>query len=184
MYQPHRSETDDPHQRKMFLITHQFRCTAVAMVNCKEVQHSCQSAKNSRATLYNLIRSSACRTIFTLMMTTLSNSPHMCMCHSPPGSKYVVSEKFQLHLPALYVPLCTLYMLFVISLINFSIFFLDFIDYHGLLFRSRSANKENFLLISFGNNCSSHMLSKRGSSDNTNKLPQTKNLCNRAVGET
>ena len=40
------------------------------MVNCEEVQHSCQSAKNSRATLYNLIRSSACRTIFTLMMTT------------------------------------------------------------------------------------------------------------------
>ena len=57
----------------------------------------------------------------------------MCMCHSPPGSKYVVSEKFQLHLPALYVPLCTLYMLFVISLIIFSIFFwilLTAMDYY------------------------------------------------------
>ena len=32
-------------------------------------------------------------------------------------------RKFQLHLPALYVPLCTLYMLFVISLNIFSIFF-------------------------------------------------------------
>ena len=32
-------------------------------------------------------------------------------------------RKFQLHLPALYVPLCTLYMIFVISLNIFSIFF-------------------------------------------------------------
>ena len=58
----------------------------------------------------------------------------MCMCHSPPGSKYVVSEKFQLHLPALYVPLCTLYMSFVISFIIFFIFFfwilLTAIDYY------------------------------------------------------
>ena len=69
MCQPHWSGTDDPHQRKIFLKTYQFWCTPVVTVNCEEVQHSCQSAKNSRATLYNLIRSSACRTIFTLMIT-------------------------------------------------------------------------------------------------------------------
>ena len=129
------------------------------MVNCEEVQHSCQSAKNSRATLYNLIRSSACRTIFTLMMTTfrqftshvhvpLSTRKQICgfreisaslaslIC--PTMYSVLVICNFShyffhfffwillLHLPALYVPLCTLYLLFVISLIIFFIFFFGF----------------------------------------------------------
>ena len=184
MCQPDWSGTDDPHQRKIFLKTYQFWCTPVVTVNCEEVQHSCQSAKNSRATLYNLIRSSACRTIFTLMMTTfrqftshvhvpLSTRKQIC------GFKEISASLASLICPSVY----SVHFICNFSHYFFHFFFLDFIDCHGLLFRSRSANKENFLLISFGSNCSSHMLSERGSSDNTNKLPQTKNICNRAVGE-